>query len=107
MVLAISIGLEEANSILYAIFEHKDNDPSKRLLCLKFNFQQSTAVARHIRKLRDSLVEVQDASTRFYTSSIFSGAKFESCFEILERLQQEKIFDQVAELNAKHGLLND
>jgi hypothetical protein len=107
MVLAISIGLEEANSILYAIFEHKDNDPNERLLCLKFNFHQSSAVARNLRKLRDSLLEVQDASTEFYSSSIFIGAEFESYFEILERLQQEKTFDQVAELNAKHGLLND
>ena len=108
MVRAISRGLEEANSAIYGtIFEQKDNDPTKRLLCLKFNFQQSSAVAKHLRKLRDSLVEVQGASTQFYSSSIFSGAQFESCLEILKRLQQEKIFDQVAELNAKHGLLDD
>ena len=75
MIQAISSGLEEANSLLYGtVFEQKDNDPTGRLLCLKFNFQQSTAVARHLRKLRDSLIEVQGTTTLFYSSSIFSGA---------------------------------
>lgn len=85
------------------VFEQKDKDPTRRLLCLKFNFHQNTAVAKHLETLRDSLSEVQGTSYVIQGLNLFKGVKFGSCLETLGQFQQVKISDQVTELAAKYG----
>jgi hypothetical protein len=41
--------------LLGTVFEQKDNDPTRRLLCLKFNFQQNDTVAKNLKDLKSSL----------------------------------------------------
>ena len=86
--------------MLGTMFEQKDKDPTRRLLCLKFNFQQSTAVARHQETLRELLSKVQGTSQVIQGLNLFKGVKFGSCLETLEQFQHGKISDQVTELVA-------
>jgi hypothetical protein len=76
---------------LEKLFVPKEQDETKRLLCLNFNFEQNETVAAKLKFLKSSLTNVQDSSNVILNLDLFGEAKVGSCLEILELFQQESI----------------